>query len=163
MSVEGLLGTDDVFAADLHGAAPASGPGALGATNMRKVLSAQPDPSSSHRDPEACTRVQDAYSLRCAPQVAGGGPRHHRPRRARRRLRARVGDRQPRRHRSTAGSSPTATSTARRSAYVLDFLAIAAADLASISERRTDRLLDRARTHGLPPFLAEDAGRRLAG
>ena len=43
-------------------------------------------------------------------------------------------------------------------AYVLDFLAIAAADLASIAERRTDRMLDVARSHGLPPFLADDAG-----
>jgi len=41
---------------------------------------------------------------------------------------------------------------------VLDFLAIAAADLASISERRTDRQLDAARSHGLPPFLAGDPG-----
>ena len=43
-------------------------------------------------------------------------------------------------------------------AYVLDFLAIAVADLASIAERRTDRLLDKNRSHGLPPFLADDAG-----
>ena len=42
--------------------------------------------------------------------------------------------------------------------YVLDFLAIAVADLASIAERRTDRLLDPARSHGLPAFLAEDPG-----
>jgi histidine ammonia-lyase len=42
--------------------------------------------------------------------------------------------------------------------YVLDFLAIAAADVASISERRTDRFLDRARSGGLPPFLADDPG-----
>ena len=42
--------------------------------------------------------------------------------------------------------------------YVLDFLAIVAADVASISERRTDRFLDRARSHGLPPFLADDPG-----
>jgi histidine ammonia-lyase len=42
--------------------------------------------------------------------------------------------------------------------YVLDFLAIAAADVASISERRTDRFLDKARSHGLPPFLADDPG-----
>ena len=41
---------------------------------------------------------------------------------------------------------------------MLDFLAIAAADLASIAERRTDRLLDRNRSHGLPPFLADDPG-----
>ncbi|MDE3065839.1 MAG: aromatic amino acid lyase, partial [Acidobacteriota bacterium] len=43
-------------------------------------------------------------------------------------------------------------------AYVLDFLAIAAADLASISERRTDRLLDADRSYGLAPFLADQAG-----
>jgi histidine ammonia-lyase len=43
-------------------------------------------------------------------------------------------------------------------AYVLDFLAIAAADLGSVAERRTDRLLDKNRSHGLPPFLADDPG-----
>jgi histidine ammonia-lyase len=43
-------------------------------------------------------------------------------------------------------------------AYVLDFLAIAAADLGSICERRTDRILDKNRNHGLPPFLAHDPG-----
>ena len=43
-------------------------------------------------------------------------------------------------------------------AYVLDFLAIVAADVASMSERRTDRFLDKARNHGLPPFLADDPG-----
>jgi histidine ammonia-lyase len=43
-------------------------------------------------------------------------------------------------------------------AYVLDFAAIVAADIASISERRTDRFLDRNRSHGLPPFLADDPG-----
>ena len=43
-------------------------------------------------------------------------------------------------------------------AYVLDFLAIVVADLASIAERRTDRFLDRARSNGLNPFLADDPG-----
>jgi histidine ammonia-lyase len=43
-------------------------------------------------------------------------------------------------------------------AFACDFLAIAAADVGAIAERRTDRLLDPARSHGLPPFLAEDAG-----
>jgi histidine ammonia-lyase len=43
-------------------------------------------------------------------------------------------------------------------AYVLDFLAIPVADLASMAERRTDRMLDKARSHGLPPFLADDPG-----
>ena len=43
-------------------------------------------------------------------------------------------------------------------AYVLDFLAIVLADLGSMSERRTDRMLDKARSNGLPPFLADDPG-----
>jgi histidine ammonia-lyase len=43
-------------------------------------------------------------------------------------------------------------------AYALDFLAIPAADLGSMSERRTDRMLDKGRSHGLPPFLADDPG-----
>ena len=59
---------------------------------------------------------------------------------------------------STDTSNPTATSTAPPSRYVLDFLAIVVADLASISERRTDRFLDVARSHGLNPFLADDPG-----
>jgi len=42
--------------------------------------------------------------------------------------------------------------------YVLDFLAIAVADLGSMSERRTDRMLDKSRSQGLPPFLAHDPG-----
>jgi histidine ammonia-lyase len=43
-------------------------------------------------------------------------------------------------------------------AYVLDFLAIPVADVASMAERRTDRMLDTARSHGLPAFLADDPG-----
>ena len=66
----GLLGTDDVFAADLQALRPQPGQ-ALSAANMRAVLADSPI-RDSHRDPAACTRVQDAYSLRCAPQVAGG-------------------------------------------------------------------------------------------
>ena len=42
--------------------------------------------------------------------------------------------------------------------FACDFLAIAAAEVGAIAERRTDRMLDRTRSHGLPPFLAEDAG-----
>ena len=43
-------------------------------------------------------------------------------------------------------------------AFACDFLAIAAAEVGAIAERRTDRLLDATRSHGLPPFLAEDPG-----
>ncbi|MEO7234987.1 MAG: aromatic amino acid lyase, partial [Lapillicoccus sp.] len=68
MSVEGLLGSDDVFAADLQVLRPHPGQ-AASAANLRKLLQ-DSGIRESHRT-EACTRVQDAYSLRCAPQVAG--------------------------------------------------------------------------------------------
>src|SRR5512133_1929182 len=68
MSVEGQLGSDDVFAADLHALRPQPGQ-ALSAANLRNLMSGSAI-RESHRTVE-CTRVQDAYSLRCAPQVAG--------------------------------------------------------------------------------------------
>ena len=63
MSVEGLLGTDDVFADDLHTLRPHPGQVAS-ASNLRKIIAGS-EIRESHRT-EACTRVQDAYSLRCA-------------------------------------------------------------------------------------------------
>jgi histidine ammonia-lyase len=154
MSVEALLGTDKPFAADLHVLRPQPGQGTA-AANMRRVLAGSPI-VASHDTPED-TRVQDAYSLRCAPQVAGG-------------LRdtidhaARVADAEL----ASAIDNPVVLDDGRVEsngnfhgapvAYVLDFLAIPLADVASMSERRTDRMLDKARSHGLPPFLAHDAG-----
>ncbi|USQ76169.1 histidine ammonia-lyase [Ornithinimicrobium cryptoxanthini] len=155
MSVEGQLGTDDVFAADLQALRPHPGQ-ALSAENLRRMMtdSAIRD---SHRDPDACTRVQDAYSLRCSPQVHGAARDtmvHC----------ATVADREL----AAAVDNPVVTLDGRVEsngnfhgapvAYVLDFLAIVAADVASISERRTDRFLDVARNRGLNPFLADDPG-----
>ena len=68
MSVEALLGTDAVFAADLQALRPHPGQ-ADSAANLRALLAGS-GVMASHRGPE-CTRVQDAYSLRCAPQVHG--------------------------------------------------------------------------------------------
>ena len=154
MSVEGLLGTDDVFAADLHELRPHPGQ-ADSAANIR-VLLQDSAIRESHRT-EECTRVQDAYSLRCSPQVAGGArdTLDHATRVAGWEL-------------ASAVDNPVVTLDGRVEsngnfhgapvAYVLDFLAIVVADLASISERRTDRFLDKARSNGLPPFLADDPG-----
>ena len=101
--------------------------------------------------------MQDAYSLRCAPQVAGAArdTLAHATTIAERELQAAI-------------DNPVVTLDGRVESngnfhgapvgYVLDFLAIAVADLASIAERRTDRFLDKARSHGLPPFLADDPG-----
>jgi histidine ammonia-lyase len=153
-SVEALLGTDAVFAADLQALRPHPGQ-AVSASNMRRVLTGS---TLVQRPVEGeFTRVQDAYSLRCAPQVHGAvrDTAAHAARVAEIELRSAV-------------DNPVVLDDGRVEsngnfhgapvAYVLDFLAIAVADLASISERRTDRFLDVARNHGLPPFLAGDPG-----
>ncbi|HEY9290732.1 MAG TPA: aromatic amino acid lyase, partial [Microlunatus sp.] len=142
MSVEGLLGTDDVFAEDLQRLRPHPGQ-AVSAGNLRRLMAGSAI-RESHRDPAACTRVQDAYSLRCAPQVNGAARDtvDHAETVALRELAAAI-------------DNPVITDDGRVEsngnfhgapvAYVLDFLAIAVADVASMSERRTDRFLDRAR------------------
>jgi histidine ammonia-lyase len=154
MSVEGQLGTDAVFAADLQALRPHPGQG-HSAANLRALLAGSAI-MASHRGPE-CTRVQDAYSLRCAPQVHGAArdTLAHAETVASREL-------------ASAIDNPVVTLDGRVESngnfhgapigYVLDFLAIVVADVASMSERRTDRFLDPARSHGLPAFLAEDPG-----
>ncbi|MDQ0375161.1 histidine ammonia-lyase [Cellulomonas humilata] len=154
MSVESLLGTDAVFARDLQGLRPHPGQ-AESAANIRAVLHGS-GIMASHQTPE-CTRVQDAYSLRCAPQVHGAARDTvaHATAVAERELAAAI-------------DNPVITDDGRVESngnfhgapvgYVLDFLAIAVADVASMSERRTDRFLDVARSNGLPPFLAHDPG-----
>jgi histidine ammonia-lyase len=154
MSVEGLLGTDRVFADDLQQLRPHPGQVAA-AANITRLL-ADSAIVASHKVPD-CVVVQDAYSLRCAPQVAGAA----RDTAAHARM---VADREL----SSVIDNPVVTLDGRVEsngnfhgapvAYVLDFLAIAVADLASISERRTDRFLDVARNHGLNAFLADDPG-----
>ena len=157
MSVEGLLGTDDVFAADLQRLRPHPGQ-AASAANLRRLMAGSAiRESSAPSTDRGCTRVQDAYSLRCAPQVAGAARDtldHAAP----------VAGIEL----ASAIDNPVVTPDGRVEsngnfhgapiAYVLDFLAIVVADLASITERRTDRFLDRARSNGLPAFLADDPG-----
>ncbi|MDO9497121.1 MAG: histidine ammonia-lyase [Nocardioides sp.] len=153
MSVEAQLGTDRVFAADLQAIRPHPGQ-ALSAANLTRLL-ADSGVVASHRGPD-CNRVQDAYSLRCSPQVNGAARDtvEHAATVAGRELASAVdnpvvvGDRVE--SNGNFHGAPVA--------YVLDFLAIVAADVASMSERRTDRFLDKSRSHGLPPFLAHDPG-----
>ncbi|MBB6628298.1 histidine ammonia-lyase [Nocardioides sp. KIGAM211] len=155
MSVEGQLGTDRVFAPELQAIRPHPGQ-AVSAANLTRLL-ADSGVVASHRGPD-CNRVQDAYSLRCSPQVHGGA-------RDTVEYAATVAGREL----ASAVDNPVVLAEEGRVesngnfhgapvAYVLDFLAIVAADVASISERRTDRFLDKARNHGLPPFLAHDPG-----
>ena len=155
MSVEGQLATDRVFAPELQALRPHPGQGAS-AANLVAILR-DSGVVASHRGPD-CNRVQDAYSLRCSPQVHGAARDTvaHAALVASREL-------------ASAIDNPVVLVDEGRVesngnfhgapvAFVLDFLAIAAADVASISERRTDRFLDKARSHGLPPFLASDPG-----
>ncbi|MEV0339565.1 histidine ammonia-lyase [Nocardia sp. NPDC050713] len=152
MSVEALLGTDRVFAGDLQALRPHPGQ-AYAAARMRAALAGS-EIVASHRE---CHRVQDAYSLRCAPQVHGAARDTvaHAETVADRELAATI-------------DNPVVLADGRLEsngnfhgaplAYVLDFLAIPVADVASMAERRTDRMLDVARSHGLPAFLAADPG-----
>ncbi|WP_166869695.1 histidine ammonia-lyase [Salinibacterium sp. ZJ70] len=154
LSIEGLAGTDTVFAEDLQALRPHPGQ-ADSAARIRTLLAGSPV-IAAHRS-TGFTRVQDAYSLRCAPQVHGAArdTAAHARRVAELEL-------------ASAIDNPVVTSDGRVESngnfhgapvgYVLDFLAIAAADVASMSERRTDRFLDKSRNGGLPPFLASDPG-----
>ncbi|MCW2833816.1 MAG: hutH [Nocardioides sp.] len=153
MSVEGQLGTDRVFAPELQALRPHPGQ-TLSAANLTALM-ADSAIVASHRTGD-CNRVQDAYSLRCSPQVHGAA-------RDTVEYAATVAEREL----CSAVDNPVVVDGRVESngnfhgapvAYVLDFLAIVAADVASISERRTDRFLDKSRNHGLNPFLAADPG-----
>ena len=157
MSVEGLAGTDRVFAADLQALRPHPGQ-ATSAADMRAVLAGS-GAIAAHAT-TGFTRVQDAYSLRCAPQVHGAARDtvEHAAVVAGREL-------------ASAIDNPVVTLDGRLESngnfhgapvgYVLDFLAIAAADVASMSERRTDRFLDKNRNGGLTPVPGRRPRRRL--
>ena len=153
MSVEALMATDRAFAADLMALRPHAGQ-TTSAANLRRLLADSPI-VASHRTDDP--RVQDAYSLRCAPQVLGAA----RDTIAFARSIAET-------ELISAIDNPSVLPDGRVEScghfhgapvgFACDFLAIAAAEVGAIAERRTDRMLDRTRSHGLPPFLAEDAG-----
>ncbi|WP_329135853.1 histidine ammonia-lyase [Streptomyces sp. NBC_01476] len=159
LTLEALLGTAKVLAPELHAIRPHPGQ-AASAGNMRRMLAGS-GLTGHHQD--AAPRVQDAYSIRCAPQVAGAGrdTLAHALLVADRELAAAIDNPVVLVGAEGAGDERVESNGNFHGApvgYVLDFLAIAAADLGSIAERRTDRLLDKNRSHGLPPFLADDPG-----
>jgi histidine ammonia-lyase len=153
LSIQALRGTDQVFIAELHQLRPH--PGQLAsAKNLLNLLADSPIVASHIED---ASQVQDAYSLRCAPQVHGAA-------RDTFAYATRVADIEL----AASIDNPSVLSDGTLASngnfhgapvgYALDFLAIALCDVASMCERRTDRLLDVNRSYGLPPFLAEDAG-----
>src|SRR5450759_3094285 len=157
MSAEALLGTDRPFDARLHEIRPHPGQVAS-AANLTRLLRGSGIVASHRHSHHA---VQDSYSVRCSPQVAGA---------------ARDTLDFARRIESVELSStvdnPVVLETGEIEstgnfhgeplAFAADFLAIAAAEVGAIAERRVDRLLDPHRSEGLPPFLAEPPGVMVA-
>ena len=155
---DALKGTDTAFDQRIHKARPHAGQTRT-AANLRRMLEGS-EIRESHRD---CERVQDAYSLRCIPQVHGAVRdtlEHCR----------RVFETEA----NSAVDNPLVfiTNAAKSEgdvisggnfhgeplAFALDFMAIALSALAGISERRIERLVNPALNEGLPPFLAAGAG-----
>jgi histidine ammonia-lyase len=153
LSIQALRGTDRVFSAEVNELRPH--PGQLASAENLFALLADSNIVSSHLDDPS--QVQDAYSLRCAPQVHGAARDIFS-------YASGVADIEL----AAAIDNPSVLLDGSLVSngnfhgapigYVLDFLAIALADVASMSERRTDRLLDVNRSFGLPPFLAHEAG-----
>jgi len=156
MSLEALKGTSRPFDERLHHARPHPGQ-AIVAKNMRALLT-ESEIMESHKD---CGRVQDAYSLRCIPQVHGA------TRDALAFVRA-VLEREV----NSVTDNPSVFVNEGREAdlisggnfhgqplgLALDFAAIASAELANISERRVEQLVNPALSTGLTPFLAAGSG-----
>jgi histidine ammonia-lyase len=158
LSCDALKGTDTAFDERIHKARPHAGQTKT-AANLRRMLEGS-QIRESHR---ACGRVQDAYSLRCIPQVHGAVRdtlAHCRE----------VFETEA----NSAVDNPLVFITNAKNAegdvisggnfhgeplaFALDFLAIALSALAGISERRIERLVNPALSEGLPPFLAPGAG-----
>ena len=154
LAIEAMLGSERPFLPELHAIRPHPGQGASAANILRLLQGSEI--MDSHRD-DLAHAVQDAYSMRCAPQVAGA---------ARDTLEfvTQVAGRELR----SVVDNPVVLPDGRVEStgnfhgaplgFAADFLAIAAAEVGAISERRVDRLLDVCRSRDLPPFLSPDAG-----
>jgi histidine ammonia-lyase len=155
MSLEALKGTPVAFDYKIHAARPH--PGQLNSARRLRELIEGSEIRESHRDHKADPRVQDAYSLRCMPQVHGAvrDALNH----ARRILEIEI---------NSATDNPLVFAESEEVisggnfhgepiALALDYAAVAIADLGTISERRVERLVN-PDLSGLPAFLAPQAG-----
>ena len=153
MSAEALLGTDRVFEARLHEIRPH--PGQLASAANLTALMRGSKIVASHRHSQHA--VQDSYSVRCSPQVAGAA-----------RDTLDFARRTAAIELASAIDNPVVLESGEVEsngnfhgeplAFAADFMAIAAAEVGAISERRVDRMLDPHRSEGLPPFLAHEPG-----
>ena len=151
MSLEALMGTDASFEEKIHSLKPHAGQGAC-AKNMR-FLTQGSEIIASH---ENCGRLQDAYSLRCIPQVHGAS-----------RDAISYAKNVVETELNSVTDNPLVFSEGVLSggnfhgqsiALAMDFLAIAVAELGNISERRVARLVDPKLNEGLPAFLVKESG-----
>ena len=154
LAIEAMLGSERPFQPELHAIRPHPGQ-AVSAANIHRLLqgSAVMD---SHRD-DLAHAVQDAYSMRCAPQVAGAA-----------RDTLAFADQVAGRELLSVVDNPVVLPDGRVEStgnfhgaplgFAADFLAIAAAEVGAIAERRVDRLLDVTRSRSLPAFLTPDPG-----
>lgn len=154
MTLEALRGTPTAFDERIHNARPHEGQREA-ATHLRELLS-ESEIRASHIENDP--RVQDAYSLRCMPQVHGavrGALRH-----AREVLEIETGSAtdNPLIFIDTNDVLSGGNFHGAPLALALDYAAIALTDLISITERRIDRLVNPDANEGLPPFLTTRAG-----
>ena len=158
LSCDALKGTDAAFDERIHKVRPHSGQMKT-AANLRRMLEGS-QIRESHRE---CGRVQDAYSLRCIPQVHGAVRDTLAHCREVFEVEANAAVDNP----LVFLTNPKLTQGDVISggnfhgeplAFALDFLAIALSALAGISERRIERLVNPTLNEGLPPFLAPSAG-----
>lgn len=155
LSVEALMGSERPFEKRIHDLRPH--PGQVRSAERIRNLLAGSEISSSHRD-DFSHKVQDAYSLRCAPQVHGAvrDTIEYAARVFEIELGAIVDN--PIVFADDGDIVSGGNFHGQPLAFALDYLAIAVTELGSISERRSDRLLDPERSSGLTPFLATNPG-----
>lgn len=155
LTVEALMGSSRPFRPEVHALRPH--PGQVDSARHIAALIDGSEIGSSHAD-DFEHAVQDAYSLRCAPQVHGAvsDTLDHMENVLSREMGSVVDN--PIVFPESGEVISGGNFHGQPLAFVLDFAAIAAAELGSISERRTDRMLDPARSGGLPAFLAPNPG-----
>ncbi|HEY5028190.1 MAG TPA: histidine ammonia-lyase [Candidatus Angelobacter sp.] len=156
MSLDALHGTDVAFDARIHDARPHAGQSQV-AANLRRLLAGS-GIRESHKD---CGRVQDAYSLRCIPQVHGAVRDTLEFCRRTFEIEMNSAVDNPLVFVKSKGEGDIISGGnfhGQPLAFALDYMAIALSALAGISERRIERLVNPSLNEGLPPFLAPDAG-----
>jgi histidine ammonia-lyase len=156
MTLDALHGTDVAFDARIHAARPHAGQIKV-ATNLRRLIQGS-GIRESHKD---CGRVQDAYSMRCIPQVHGAVRDTLDFCRRTFEIEMNSAVDNPLVFVKGDGEGDIVSGGnfhGQPLAFALDYMAIALSALAGISERRIERLVNPALNEGLPPFLAADAG-----